>query len=249
MRKISIINYKGGTGKTCTVVNLAHGLALRGKKVLLIDTDPQGSVAYHLGIKPKYTLYDLLSGKQDLAACITNARPNLDIIASNEHLFTSEMQLARLKNKERILGMRLKEVAGYDFVLLDCAPSMNLLNQNALLYSSETFLPVSMEYLSLVGVKQLLKNIKIINKLFDRKVRITKVIPTFYDARYNKSKDILSSLNRVFPTLVSSPIRVSIALSEAPGNKQTVFEYDSSSVGAEDYDRLIEEVLVDDEAK
>lgn len=247
MRKISIINYKGGTGKTSTVVNLAHGLALRGKKVLVIDTDTQGSVAHHLGLEPKYTLYELLSGKQPLENCIINARENLDVIASNEHLYVSEMQMAGLKNKEKVLGIRLAGLKGYDFVILDCAPSMNLLNQNALLYATETFLPVSMEYLSLIGVKQLLKNIKIINKLFDRKVAISKVIPTFYDARYAKSKDVLSSLNRVFPNLVTTPIRVSLALSEAPGKRQTVFEYDASAVGAEDYYRLTEEVLADGE--
>ncbi len=243
MRKISIINYKGGTGKTCTVVNIAHGLTLRGKKVLLIDTDPQGSVAYHLGLKPKYTLYDILVNKESVENCIIRARPNLDVICSNEHLYVAEMSLAKYQGRETILSEKLANIQNYDFILLDCAPSMNLLNQNALLYTTEIFLPVSMEYLSLIGVKQLLKNIKIINKLFNRRIRITKVIPTFYDSRYHKSKDILNSLNRVFPNLVSSPIRVSVALSEAPGNKKSVFEYDASSMGAEDYYRLIEEVL------
>ena len=116
---------------------------------------------------------------------------------------------------------KLKDVNGYDFVFLDCAPSMNLLNQNALLFADELILPVSMEYLSLIGVRQLLKNIKIINKIFNKKIKIGRVIPTFFDKRNKKSKDIMESLKRVFPNLISSPIGVSVSLSEAPGKKMS----------------------------
>ena len=244
MRKLSIINYKGGTGKTSTVVNMGHALALRGKKVLIIDTDPQGSSGYHLGIQsPEKTLYDMLINNEPLKNCIISARMNLDIICGNERLFPAEIHLAKLPKREFILSERLALLEGYDFVLLDCAPSMSLLNQNGFLYTQEVMVPVSMEYLSLVGVKQLLKNIKLLNKLFTRMITVSKVIPTFFDIRNKKSRDIIDSLKRVFPGLLSSPIRCSVALSEAPGYRKTIFEYAPQSKGAEDYLRLADEVM------
>lgn len=243
MRKLAIINYKGGTAKTSTVVNVAHGLALKGKSVLVVDTDPQGSSGYYFGVCPQKTLYDVLMKKYPLKECIINARKNVDILCSNEHIFSAEIKLAQQEGREQVLSQQLKEVCEYDFVLIDCAPSMNLMNQNALMYCNEILLPVSMEYLSLIGVKQLLKNIKIINRIFGKDIQITKVIPTFYDKRNKKSKDILESLERVFPNSLSSPIRASVSLSEAPGSRRTIFEYAPNSKGAEDYYRLIEEVL------
>ena len=243
MRKISVINYKGGTGKTSTVVNLAHGLALRGQKVLIIDTDPQGSSGHHLGINAKYSLYDLILQEKSFSECIVKARQNLDMICSNERLFPAEISMMKMKNRELVLSNRLENLYGYDVVLIDCPPSMNILSQNSLLYSEEVLLPVSMEYLSLIGVKQLLQNIKIINKIFKKEISISFVIPTFFDARNRKSKFVLDSLNRVFPTHVTTPIRANVSISEAPGFKQSVFEFDPNSNGAKDYHRLIEEVF------
>ena len=243
MRKISVINYKGGTGKTCTVVSLAHKLALEGYRVLIIDTDPQGSAGRVLGVTPKHTLYDLLIDSVSPSDCIVNARENLDIICSNERLFPAEMKMASMKRREFILSERLRSVFRYDFIILDCAPSLNLMNQNALAYTNEVILPVSMEYLALVGVKQLLKNIKIINKLFRKQLVVCKVVPTFFDQQLKKSKDILTSLKRVFPGSTSNPIRICLGLSESPGYKQTIFEYDPESSGAEDYSQLAKEVL------
>ncbi len=126
---------------------------------------------------------------------------------------------------------------------------MNLLNQNALLYCDELILPVSMEYMSLMGVKQLLKNIRLMNKLLQKQVTITKVVPTFFDKRQSKSKRILESLLRVFPGLVSEPIHTSLSLSEAPGHRMTVFEYDPNSKGASDYHQLTREVLAHGQTK
>ncbi len=243
MRKICVINYKGGTGKTSTVVNLGHALAIKGHKVLIIDTDPQGSAGHHLGIQTPHTLYDILIDDSDFEKCIVNTRKNLDIICSNERLFPAEMTMSKWKERELVLARRLQKVKGYDFILVDCAPNMNLLNQNVLLYAGELMLPVSMEYLSLIGVKQLLKNIKILNKVFTREINVSKVIPTFFDKRYKKSNDIVESLKRVFPGLISTPIRNSISLSEAPGFRRTVFEHAPRSKGAEDYLKLAEEVI------
>ena len=217
-RTFAVINYKGGTGKTSTAINVAHGLALKGKRVLLIDTDPQGSVSHYFGVKPTKTLYDLLINQDSIDDCVVNLRYNFDAILSNERVFPAEIKMAREKSREYMVSKALKPLKGYDYVLIDCAPSMNLLNQNALLYAQELLLPVSMEYLSLIGVKQLLKNIKIINKLFNKKTKISKVIPTFYDKRNKKSKDILESLKRVFPNIVSEPVGVNVRMSQ-PGKK------------------------------
>jgi chromosome partitioning protein len=247
MRIISVINYKGGTGKTSTVVHLAHGLALQGYRILIVDVDPQGSAGHHLGVNVKRSLYDLITKKEPLSNCIVNARKNLDIICANEYLFPAEMYMTRLKGRELILTKRMMPLKGYDFVFLDCAPSMSLLNQNALLYSDELIVPVSMEYFSLVGVKQLLKNIDIVNNLFKTNVTIKMVVPTFFDKRNKKSKDIVKSIRRVFHKKVATPIRVSVSLSEAPGVKKTVFEYASKSTGAQDYTNLVKEVLASDE--
>jgi chromosome partitioning protein len=222
---------------------LAHGLALRGKKVLLVDNDPQASATYSLGVKSSSSLYQLLIENCSLKSCVTQARLNLDILPSNEHLFAAEIKLASMFRKEFCLKQKLSDISSYDFVFLDCAPSMSLLNQNALIFASEVFLTVSMEYLALIGVKQLLKNIHMLNKLFNQHIKITKVIPTFFDSRNKKSKEIIKSLTHVFPKLISSPIHVSIALSEAPAYKQTIFEFDPNSRGAKDYFNLIEEVL------
>ena len=243
MRKLGFINYKGGTGKTSCVVNLGHALAIQGKKVLIIDTDPQGSIQHHLGVSAPYSLYEILMGEKTCAECIVNARPLLDVIVANERLYPAELLMAKMKAKETILSQRLASISGYDFVLLDCAPSINLLNQNVLLYATELLVPVSMEHLSLVGVKLLLNNIKIVNRIFGKSVIISKVIPTFFDKRNKKSTDILESLKRVFPDSMSSAIRSSVSLSEVPGFKKTIFDYDPNSKGAQDYNQLTQEVI------
>lgn len=243
---MSVLNYKGGTGKTSTVVNLGHALAMEGKRVLIIDADSQGSASYHLGmIHPAYTLYDLLIREAPLSQCILKARENLDIICANERLFPAELQLSRAPNKENILTQKLVSLKNYDYVLLDSAPSLNLLNQNVLIYADEILLPVSMEYLALFGIKQLLSNIVIINKIFKHRVKISKVIPTFYDKRYKKSRHVLESLSRTFPGKITPPIRSCIAISEAAGYNKTIFEYAPNSKGGLDYKILSEEVLKD----
>ncbi len=243
MHRICIMNYKGGTGKTTVAVNFAHGLALAGKSVLLVDTDPQGSVGYYLGLEPKRTLYDLLMEGASVADCIVNARPGLDVICANERLFPAEMRLAQTKNREMALSRALSGVTDYDFIIVDTPPSMNLMNQNSLLFCRDIYLPVSMEYLALVGVKQLLMNVKMINRMFGNRVRIGKVIPTFFDRRLSKSFDILESLNRAFPTLVTTPVRACVSISESAGRQQTVFEGDGVGVAIEDFRKLVEEEL------
>ena len=249
MKKIAVLNFKGGTGKTSTVVNLGPGLAMRGKKVLVVDTDPQGSASYNLGNQSANTLYEVIVKNLPLTKAITTVRKNLDLIPGSDHLYPLELKMAILPEKEQIFSRVLSQIKNYDYVIVDCGPGINLINQNVLLYADEIIIPVSMEYLSLVGVKQLLKNIKIINKIFGKEIRICKVVPTFVDHRNKKTQNVLESLQKVFPSKISNEIRTCVSLSEAPGYKISIFEYDKNSRGAEDYSKLVDGVLKDGKEK
>lgn len=236
MRKIAILNFKGGTGKTTTAVNLSHALALRRQSVLVVDCDPQGSVADWLGINPEYTFFDLLTDRVKLQDCVYQARKELDIIPSDKNLALIEVRLAKESDMEKAFQKKLTSVKDYDFVFLDCPPSMSLLNVNALEYAKEVFLPVSMDYLSLRGIQQVVGSLP-------EGIKVSKVIPTFFDQRTRKSKEILEDLTSFFKGKVTSPIRVNVRLSECSSYHQTIFEYDPHSRGALDYRRLAREIM------
>jgi len=191
MKKVAILNFKGGTGKTTTAVNLSAALALKRQNVLVVDCDPQGSIADWLGISPKNTFFDLLTDRIELQDCIYQARERLSIIPSDKKLALIEVRLAKDKDMDKAFQEKLGSPKGYDFILLDCPPSMSILNLNAIEYADEIFLPVSMDYLSLRGVKQVVESLP-------EGIEITKVIPTFYDQRTKKSKEILDDLKSFF---------------------------------------------------
>ena len=241
----AVINYKGGTGKTCTLVNLAYSLSKKNKRVLIIDTDPQGSVSYHLKLKPSKTLFDVIVKKTDPRDCITNARKNLDVIASNERLYPVDLYMHQQPNKEFIFRSSLSKISQeYDYVFLDCAPSMTLINQNVLLFSKQLLVPVSMEYMTLLGVKQLINNVKLLNKSFNETIRIIKIIPTFFNSHNKKTQNVYNSVSRVFSNYIAHPIRTNISISEASGQGQTVYEYNTNNCQSiEDFNKLTEEVL------
>lgn len=236
MRKIALLNFKGGTGKTTTAVNLSHALALRGQSVLVVDCDPQGSVAAWLGINPGNTFFDLLAGRVKLQDCIYQARERLNVIPSDRKLALIEVRLARENDMEKAFQKTLGSLQDYDFLFLDCPPSMSILNLNALEYAEEIFMPVSMDFLSLRGVKQVVESLP-------EGIEISKVIPTFYDQRTKKSREILQDLESFFKGRLTSPIRVNVRLSECSSFSQTIFEYDSNSRGARDYQSLAREVI------
>lgn len=243
-KKIAVINYKGGTGKTTTTAHIAYALSMKGYKTLLIDTDSQGSLAAFFDVKPKKTLYHVLTKSGTVASCVQKAKPNLDIICSDETTFPAELKLYKTNDRELVLSKQLERIATkYDYVIVDCAPVMNLINQNVLLFVDELILPITLEYLSLQGVKQLLKNLKIINKLFKKRLKILKVIPTIVSEEKDHSDEVLKSLERVFPGKISSPIRYCPCISKASGFRKTVFDYAPDSNGAKDYNKIVEDIL------
>ncbi|MBA7491879.1 Sporulation initiation inhibitor protein Soj [subsurface metagenome] len=236
MRKIAILNFKGGTGKTTTAVNLSHALALKRQSVLVVDCDPQGSIASCLGINPKNTFFDLLTGKVELQDCLYHARERLDIIPSDKKLALIEVRLIKESDMEKAFQKKLGSLENYDFIFLDCPPSMSILNLNALEYAEEVFMPVSMDYLSLRGVKQVVESLP-------EDIEITKIIPTLYDQRTRKSKEILKDLQEFFKNKVTTPIRINVRLSECSSFHKTIFEYDPHSRGAQDYQKLVKEIM------
>jgi len=237
LRKIAIVNFKGGTGKTTTAVNLSYALTLKEYKILIIDCDTQGTIANWFGlVNPNNTLYELLTDKANLKDCIYGVRNNLDIIASNKYLTRIELRLAKEKNIEKTFNNKFKSIKGYDFVFLDCPPSLNIINLNALEYAEEVFLPVSMDYLALRGIKQVID-------LIPRNTKISKIIPTFYDKRTRKSKEILEDLTSFFKDKVTKPIRINVKISECSSFHKTIFEYDPKSRGATDFKILAGEII------
>lgn len=239
IRKIAFVNFKGGTGKTTSAVNIAHALALKKKKVLLIDADPQGSVATCLGIEPENTFFELLSGNLKYKECLVEARKNLDVIPSDRKLSLFEIQLAQRSDIEKAFKDSLKNIRGYDFIILDCPPSMSILNVNAIEYADEIIVPVSAEYLALKGVQH------VVNNLPDDK-ELDKIIPTFVDRRTRKSSEILSDLKNYFKDKVLPPARINTKLSEAASFHKTIFEYAPSSRGAQDYKKIARRILKND---
>lgn len=247
VRSIAVLNQKGGTGKTTTSVSIAAGLAERGRSTLLIDLDAQGNVGVSLGINGQKSLYHVLVDgvlPQDAAVPI---RKNLDVITADQTVALAELELVSAPDRARVLMRRMAETvsakSGYEFIILDCAPSLSLLNQNALMFAREVLVPVSCDYLALVGVKQILRTLKHVNDVLLHPVEVIGVLPTFYDVRNRISKQAVDALQSYFAGRVMPPIRVNAKLKEAPSHKKTIFEYAPDSHGAEDYAAVVSWLL------
>lgn len=247
-RRIAVLNQKGGTGKTTTAVNLAAGMAEREQEVLLIDTDAQGNVGVSLGVAGEKSLYHVLVDSADPTEVAVPVRQHLDVITSDATLAAAEIWLARQNTdqRSRILTKRLNMMAvsrRYDFVIIDCGPSLNLLNQNALSYVDEVIVPVTCDYLALVGVKQVLRTVKDVERHLGHAVRVSAVLPTFYDGRTRLAREVLETLQGHFKHKCLEPVRLNTRLAEAPSHKKTIFEYAPVSHGAADYNRVVDWVL------
>jgi chromosome partitioning protein len=235
-RVIAVFNHKGGTGKTTTAVNLAAGMAKLGKRVLLVDTDAQGNVAFSLNLKAERSLYHVVVMGLTVAEAAIAVREGLDVIASNESLAAAELYLAGRQNRDRVLARRLDAAkSAYDFVVLDCSPSLSLMNQNALVFADSVLVPVACDYLSLVGVRQVLRTVKNVNQLLYHPVQIWGVLPTFYDPRARICREALSTLRDHFGERCLPPIRATMKMKEAPSVGQTIFEYAPGSPASDDY--------------
>ncbi len=240
VRRIAVFNQKGGTGKTTTSVNLAAGLADLGHRVLLVDVDGQGNVGASLGVQGDKSLYHLVVLGTSVREAAVPVRNNLDVITANETVAAAELYLASRPNRERVLRERIgAESADYDVVVLDCAPALSLMNQNALVFADSVLVPVGCDYLSLVGVKQVLRTIQNVRKMLGYQLRLLGVLPTFYDIRNRIAREVLETLTHHFGDRCFEPIRVNTKIRESPSAKQTIFEYDCLSRGAEDYLSLV----------
>lgn len=242
-KRIAVFNHKGGTGKTTTSINLAAGLAEAGRRVLLIDADGQGNVGASLGIAGQRTLYHVLVNGAKASDVAVPVRDGLDVLTSNESLAAAELFLAERPNRDRIMRERLGDACrAYDTVVIDCAPALSLMNQNAMVYADSVVVPVACDYLSLVGVKQVLRTIRNVRDLLQHDVQLLGVLPTFFDVRNRISREAILTLRKHFEGRCYDPIRINTKLREAPSAKQTIFEYAPKSHGAEDYMRLVQRV-------
>lgn len=248
-RCIAVFNHKGGTGKTTTAVSIAAGLASKGKRVLLVDTDAQGNVAVSLGANAERSLYHVLVMGLRVSDAVKTVRPNLDLLPSNETLAAAELYLAGRQNRDRVLAERLTAAsAAYDYVVLDCSPSLSLMNQNALVFADSVLVPVACDYLSLVGVRQVIKTVKNVNAILHHPVQIWGVLPTLFDARAKICHEAISTLKQHFGERCLPPVRSAIKVKEAPSQGQTIFEYAAGSPAADDYIVVVDRIIQQREA-
>jgi len=243
-RVIAVFNHKGGTGKTTTSVHVAAGLAARGQRVLLVDTDGQGNVATSLGLSFERSLYHVIVMGLAYSETVVQARPNLDVVPSNETLAAAELYLAGQRQRDRVLANRFQRAREhYDYVIVDCSPSLSLLNQNALVMADAVLCPVGCDYLSLVGIQKVVRTIKQVNRLLSHQLGFWGVLPTFFDTRARICHDAVDTLREHFREVCLDPIRLASRVKEAPAHGKTLFEYAPSSSAALDYLKVVDRLL------
>jgi chromosome partitioning protein len=242
MYKVAITASKGGTGKTTTAINFAHAAALMDKKVLLVDCDSQGSASLAFDLNGVQGLSDLLlTGQVD----IYNVRSNLYLVGSGRSdIYMVERYLAQQDVNEFPLAKALGRFTGIDIIILDCSPSINIINSNILSYVDSVLIPVSMDYFALEGAALTLKIIKETGINNGKDINLLGILPTFYDVRTKISKKILGDLKEKYgDSVFDTTIRVNTQIKESQMNRQTIFEYAPYSHGAYDYYRFVKEAL------
>lgn len=248
-RIIAIANQKGGVGKTTTAINLSACLAELGKKVLTIDTDPQGNTSSGLGIDKdelENTIYELMLDECTIKECIVNTEvENLDLIASNVNLAGAEIELLGINDKEYILKNEVDYIKDdYDFIIIDCPPSLNMLTVNAMTTASTVLVPIQCEYYALEGLSQLIYTINLVKKRLNPDLEMEGVVFTMYDARTNLSLQVVENVkNNLHQNIYKTIIPRNVRLAEAPSHGLPIQMYDAKSAGAEAYQLLAKEVI------
>ena len=246
---ISLANQKGGVGKTTTSINLAAALAQLGKRVLLVDADPQANTSSGLGIEIQHldnTVYEcLINGIDPTTAILPTSTDNLFLIPSHIDLVGAEIEMLNLDNRENILKRVLNTLREqFDYILIDCSPSLGLITINALTASDSIIIPVQCEFFALEGIAKLLNTIKIIKSNLNPTLRIEGFLLTMYDARLRLSAQVHDEVRRHFGDLVfNTVIARNVRLSEAPSHGMSVLEYDRNSKGAKNYTNLAKELI------
>ncbi len=245
---ISVANQKGGVGKTTTTVNLATLLAKRGKKILLIDTDPQGNATSGLGITKELELsvYDILVGETLFEETIQETSiKNLEVCPSNISLAGAEVELVSMMSREQRLKSKLDEIKEkYDYILIDCPPSLGLITLNAFTASDSVLIPVQCEYFALEGLGQLLNTVNLVKKHLNKNLEIEGALLTMYDARTNLSNQVVKEVKKYFEDKVyKTVIPRNVRLSEAPSYGMPISIYDPKSKGAKAYEKFTKELL------
>lgn len=245
---IGIANQKGGVGKTTTAVNLAASLGVLENKVLLIDADPQANATSGLGVEEvNYSTYNLLENSAETQDCIQKEiAPYLDIIPSHIDLVAAEIELVDKKNREYMMKNALEKVrADYDYIIIDCAPSLGLITVNALTAADSVIIPIQCEYFALEGLGKLLNTIKNVQNIHNGNLDIEGLLLTMYDSRLRLSNQVVEEVNMHFPDMVfETIINRNVRLSEAPSFGESILNYDAESKGAQQYLKLAEEVLL-----
>jgi len=243
---IAFCNQKGGVGKTTCALNVAVGLTLLKKKVLVIDFDPQAHLTYSLGLDAhdlKGTIYAVMKGTTTLANAVMEIK-GMKVLPANLDLARLETEMATLPKKETILKNRLTDISDVQYVIIDCPPAAGVLTVNALVACQEVFIPLQMEFLALKGMSRLLSLIEEVKKKFNKNGPQYRVIPTRYDARKRLNNAIMDKVRERFVARVfNAVIRENIAVAEAPSFGQSIFEYAPKSHGAEDYLALCKEII------
>ena len=257
MRIVAISNQKGGVGKTTTTVTLGHGLALEGAQVLIIDLDAQGSAGHALGLGGAFerTTYDLLIERRPARECTVQARDNLWLLPSDTSMVEAKDRIiaetaistvvsmnrgrrSQAQDPATTLARAMEGTNGFDYVLLDCAPGVDIMSANALMYASEVIMPISVDFLATVGAGQHVQSI-VEAQAQGSSVFVSVVLPTFYEARTRKAQTVLQQLRDHFGNVVADPIPKAVGVAEAPSYGKTLWEYDPSGKAAAAYRSLV----------
>ncbi len=250
-RVIAIINQKGGVGKTTTTISLGAALAIKEHYTLLVDSDPQGALSIALGIPSydlEFTLYSILTDSRIPIGAVTHhIRPHLDLIPSNIDLAGAELQLVATIGREFVLRDALANLRSqYNFILIDCPPSLGLLTVNALTAADEILVPLQCEFLAMRGLDALIDIVARVQRHLNPKLRLLGIVPTMYNPRRTHSKQVLDKVRAAYPNKVLDvTIKESVRFAEAPEQHRTIFEIDGNNDGAEAY-RALAEVIVND---